>query len=52
MDAALNTMLHESVESMYIFALRNVFTGYMRSLTKGIMKHLMTSYEQITTADI
>ena len=52
MDAALNTMVLEAVCGTYIFALHNVFTGYMESSTKYIMNHLMTRYGQIKAADI
>ena len=51
MDAELKTMILEGVESTYIFALHNVFTGYMEPLTKLIMNKLITRYGQITASN-
>ena len=52
MDVTLKNMLLEAVDSTYIFALHNVFTGYTGSLTKYIMNNLMTRYGQMTASDI
>ena len=52
MYAALNAMVLEAIEIMYIFDSYNFFTGYMGSSTKDIMNHLVTRYVRIMTADI
>ena len=45
-------MVLGAVNITYVFPLHNVFTGYMGSLMKYIMKRLMVRYGRITAADI
>ena len=52
MDVSLKTMVLESVNITYIFALHNIFTGYIGSLTKDIMNNRVAQYERITASDI
>ena len=51
MDNSLKTMVIEAVNNTYVFALYNVFTGYMGSSTQEIMNHIMALYWRITAVD-
>ena len=52
MDTALKITVTEAANSTSIFALNNIATGYMGSLTKDIINHVVTKYGWITVDDI
>ena len=52
MDSYLKTIVIKAVNGMYIFALKNFFTGFMASFLKDIMNHLVARYGRIMDADI
>ena len=41
MGAALKAMVPDVVDNTHVFALHNVFTGYMGSSTRDIVNHMM-----------
>ena len=51
MDVALKNMVLEAVDSAYIFALHNIFMGYMGSSTKYIMNHKIERYRRLISYD-
>ena len=52
MDAALQQLLTEAVEELYLSAKCNRFTGYLGVTTRDLLDHLLERYGNITAADL
>ena len=52
MDAALQQLLTEAVEDLYLSEKCNRFTGYLGVTTRDLLDHLLERYGNITAADL
>ena len=52
MDNALKGQIIDTIKDIYLFELRNKYTGYLGVTTRDLLDHLIDQYGKITTADL